>query len=909
MFIEGTVEDITERKEIEAAVRRNEARFRALIERNADAIVVVDQDGTILPYSLSVERVLGIDCAEWTGRNIFEIVHPNDLDRARANFARCLGNHGTPITADVRARHQDGHWVWFETVAVNLVDDPDVRGVVINARDISERMAATEELRLSENRLRALIDGALDAVLVADETGRYVDANPAACSLLGVSREDLLRKRLEDFVANPDVGATNRQYDQFVEDGRQEGIFQMVRADGEVIEVEFRATANFWPGLHLSILRDVTERVRTERLLRESEERFRTIFDSSAIGIALLKIDGRMITCNRAYQQMVGFSETELKERGIRAITHPDDMARETQLIREVIEGTSDSYQIEKRYIRPDSEIVWVRLTVSMIRETNHGEPLVIGMVEDITERMRATHALRESEERFRAMFEGAGIGIGLMDETRRFIACNSAMHEMFGYSEQEMLSNDRELFVHPDDLTSDETSFNDLIAGIRDRYQIEKRYVRRNDQELWGRLTMSSIRRDHGESPLVVCMLEDITDRKQVELQLVHDAFHDPLTGLPNRALFIDRLDHVLVRATRRTEQYFAVLFLDLDRFKVVNDSLGHLKGDQLLVAIAHRLRLCVRPDDTVARLGGDEFTILLEDLNHPADATRVASRILEALNDPVDLDGVDIYTSASIGIALGSTDYEKSIDLLRDADAAMYYAKSLGRSRYELFDSKMHVEAMSRLQLEIDLRRAVDNQEFMVHYQPIVSLRDSQIAWFEALVRWSHPLRGLVSPDEFIPLAEETGLIVSIDRYVLREACQQMRLWLEKSPDDERISVGVNLSGKHFNDPDLPAFVERVLKEEGIDGRRLRLEITESMVMDDVRLARTTLARLRELGVHVHMDDFGTGYSSLSVLHSFSLSKLKIDRSFVSRWVRKVVATRWCWRLWQWRTVLVSR
>ena len=395
----------------------------------------------------------------------------------------------------------------------------------------------------------------------------------------------------------------------------------------------------------------------------------------------------------------------------------------------------------------------------------------------------------------------------------------------------------------------------------------------------------MSSIRRDHGESPLVVCMLEDITDRKQVELQLVHDAFHDPLTGLPNRALFIDRLDHLLVRATRRTEQHFAVLFLDLDRFKVVNDSLGHLKGDQLLMAIAQRLRFCVRPDDTVARLGGDEFTILLEDLSHPADATRVANRILEALKDPVDLDGVDIYTSASIGIALGSPDYEKSIDLLRDADAAMYYAKSLGRSRYELFDSTMHVEAMSRLQLEIDLRRAIDNQEFTIHYQPIISLRHGEVAWFEALVRWNHPRRGLVSPGQFIPLAEETGLIVSIDRYVLRQACRQMRLWLEQFPNDDRISVGVNLSGKQFNDPDLPTFVERVLTEEGIDGQRLRLEITESMVMDDVNLARTTLSRLHDLGVHVHMDDFGTGYSSLSVLHSFSLNKLKIDRSFVSR------------------------
>ena len=396
------------------------------------------------------------------------------------------------MTQEVRARHRDGSWKWFDAVAVNLIDDPDVRGVVINARDISERIAATEELRLSENRLRALIDGALDAVLVADDTGQYVDANPAACALLGVSREDLLQKSLADFVVAPDVGAAQHQYHQFVKDGQQEGIFQMVRVDGQVIEVEFRATANFWPGLHLSILRDVTERTRTERLLRESEERFRTIFDSSAIGIALLKIDGHLVTCNRAFQQMVGFSETELMERGIRAITHPDDLAHEAKLVREVIEGRSDSYQIEKRYIRSDGETVWVRLTVSMTRETGHEEPLVIGMVEDITERMLATRALRESEERFRAMFHGAGIGIGLMDKSRRFIDCNPAMQAMFGYTEQEMLSRDRDQFVHPEDLSIDASQFSDLIAGGRNRYQIEKRYIRRDGHELWGRLTMS---------------------------------------------------------------------------------------------------------------------------------------------------------------------------------------------------------------------------------------------------------------------------------------------------------------------------------------------------------------------------------------------------------------------------------
>jgi diguanylate cyclase (GGDEF)-like protein len=353
----------------------------------------------------------------------------------------------------------------------------------------------------------------------------------------------------------------------------------------------------------------------------------------------------------------------------------------------------------------------------------------------------------------------------------------------------------------------------------------------------------------------------------------------------LPNRALFTERLDHLLARAARRAGYRFAVLFLDLDRFKVVNDSLGHLKGDQFLVAIARRLATCVRPGDTVARLGGDEFTVLLEDLDQPSDAKRVANRIQKMLATPVVIDGVEVYTSASIGIALNTDEYDRSEQYLRDADAAMYHAKSLGRSRYELFDAKMHADAVTRLQLESELRHAIDRQEFVVHYQPIISMVDGNIAWFEALVRWQHPTRGLIAPDEFIPLAEETGLIVPIDRFVLYEACRQARTWQERFPDRQRIAVSVNLSGKQFNEPDLPDFVRSVLQEVGLDGQFLRLEITESVVMGNIDLARATLRTLRQLDIHVDMDDFGTGYSSLGVLHSFPLNKLKIDRSFVDR------------------------
>lgn len=375
-----------------------------------------------------------------------------------------------------------------------------------------------------------------------------------------------------------------------------------------------------------------------------------------------------------------------------------------------------------------------------------------------------------------------------------------------------------------------------------------------------------------------------DVTERKSLEEQLLHDAFHDSLTGLPNRALFMDRLGQSLRHAQRRRERLFAVLFLDLDRFKLVNDSLGHGAGDRLLVEIARRLEACIRPGDTAARLGGDEFTVLLEDVRDGADAAQVAERIQREIRRPVTLGGHEVFTSASIGIALSATGYDRPEDLLRDADIAMYRAKAKGGSRHEAFDPTMHARAVALLKMETDLRRAIDRGEFTVHYQPIVSLRDGRIAGFEALVRWNHPHRGLVLPMEFIRMAEETGLVVDIDRWVLREACRQLHEWHRRYPDARPLSVSVNLSGRHFAQPDLAEHLRRTLRATGLQGDCLGLEITESVLLDTTEASNEALHELRRDGTRLYLDDFGTGYSSLSYLHRFPIDALKIDRSFVT-------------------------
>jgi diguanylate cyclase (GGDEF)-like protein len=375
------------------------------------------------------------------------------------------------------------------------------------------------------------------------------------------------------------------------------------------------------------------------------------------------------------------------------------------------------------------------------------------------------------------------------------------------------------------------------------------------------------------------------IRERQRAEERLLHDAFHDALTGLPNRALFIDRLGLVLAGASRQPQPAFAVLFLDLDRFKVVNDSLGHLIGDRLLVDVGQRIAGCLRPSDTIARLGGDEFAVLLDPFRGARDAAQVAQRILDALARPFRIEGHEIFAKASIGIALGSDRYRAPEEVLRDADVAMYQAKAKGKGCFVVFDAEMHGSAVARLRLESDLRRAVEHgQEFLLHYQPIVDLRTRHVVSFEALIRWHPPGRELVHPSEFVPLAEESGMILPIGEWAIGAALAQLRTWRERHPQLSRTTVSVNVSAKQFAQPDLVARLERLLGETGVEPRHVAIEVTESAIMDDVAASAAKLGRLRDMGMHVHVDDFGTGYSSLSYLHRFPITALKIDRSFVT-------------------------
>lgn len=496
--------------------------------------------------------------------------------------------------------------------------------------------------------------------------------------------------------------------------------------------------------------------------------------------------------------------------------------------------------------------------------------------------RHQAERKLKESEERYRFLAELSPEAI-IVQSDDRIVYANPAAARLFGAPGIEtLLGRAVAGFIHTDHRENFRARERHLRESQKSDLKGEK-FTRLDGQVRDVEVVMASV--TYAGKPATQILTRDITERKRAEEQLLHDAFHDSLTKLPNRALFIDHLRLAINHCRRRNGYLFAVLFIDLDRFKLINDSLGHLIGDELLIATARRLESCLRDGDTIARLGGDEFTILLDGIADYGDAQRVAERVQEVLAEPFALDGRELFVSASVGIKYSGDAGAQPEDLLRDADTAMYSAKTLGKAQYQIFDARMHARALTLLQTESDLRRALEREEFNLSYQPIVSLESGRISGFEALVRWRHPQRGVILPSDFIPVAEETGLITQIDRYVLRQACSQMRKWQESLPSTRQMKISVNISCKHFMQAMIVEQVLDILRETGLDPYSLKLEITESVMMERGEYTMSVLEQLRLAGIELSLDDFGTGYSSLSYIHRFPVSTLKIDQSFIKR------------------------
>lgn len=626
----------------------------------------------------------------------------------------------------------------------------------------------------------------------------------------------------------------------------------------------------------------LSERQRVGRRLRSLEERFRTTFEQAAVGIAHVAPDGQWLRVNQKLCDIVGYSRDELLQLSFQHITHPEDLEEDERRVRRVLSGAQDSYDIEKRYLRKDGTQIWIHLTVALVRNNESEPEYFISVVEDIATRKAAEEALLEREARLRqaaSVFENAKEGVMITGADGTLLAINRAFVDITGYSEAEALGQ------NPRILRSGRHGpefFQSMWTSLTKSGQWQgELWNRRKNGELypcW--MTVSRVVDEQLQTSNYVGLLTDISRVRRSEEQLAHLAHYDPLTELPNRLLLQSRLEHALDHA-RRSNLQVAVLFINLDHFQTVNDSLGHRAGDALLVEAAQRLHARVGSEDTLGRLGGDEFLLILESIKSPETAAETAQFVLAALEVPFRLqEETELYIGASIGISIFPDNGQTAIELLRDADTALHQAKAQGRNRFCFYTTSMNADAIARLELDAALRKAISRKEFALFYQPKVDLGSGRITGAEALIRWPRGNR-VEGPGSFIPQAEATGLIVAIGSWVIDEACRQLCVWQARFGTWGRVAV--NVSARQFHAGNLLTVVKEALARHGVPAGCFELELTESMLMDDPLHTIDVLHALKSLGVNLSLDDFGTGYSSFGYLSRFPIDALKIDQSFV--------------------------
>ncbi|MGC1247415.1 MAG: EAL domain-containing protein, partial [Spirulinaceae cyanobacterium] len=736
----------------------------------------------------------------------------------------------------------------------------------------------------SNNSYFSLLKSLPDLVFINSRDGTYLNYHANCQEDFFVSCQELVGKKISEVLPVKMAKEIMNQIEQVFQSGKTQ-IFEYqlsIKRQTKYFEARVFLIAE---DQVLSIIRNITERKEAEIALQQSEERYRLLAENATDMISRHQPSGAYVYASPACQSLLGYEPEELINTDAYDLFHPDDIKnirRSHKTILKNLVTDTVSYRMRHKaghYIWLESKSKAVQNSLGKVKE-------IIAVSREITERKRVENALRETEAKYRNIFENITQGIFQTTPEGRYISANPALANILGYdSPDELITsiNDiaQQIYVEP----QQRYKLSQLVEKYGSVSGYEYQAYKRDRKKIWVAENVREVRNKAGKLLCYEGSLEDITSRRLTEEKLVYQAFHDSLTGLPNRAWFIKHLEKVMQQASQKEDCNYAVLFIDLDRFKLVNDSFGHLVGDDLIKRVVFRLQDCLQAEDILARLGGDEFAILLEGKIRVEHSIFVAKKIEEQLKHPFLLEGHEVFATASIGITYSNIGYRKAIDLLRDVDTAMYHAKAQGKARYSVFKPAMKTGAMARLKLENDLRHALRRKEFHLYYQPIVSLTNGCLHGFESLLRWQHPSGQWISPHKIIPVAEETGLINPLGLWIFREACYQLVEWQNKFTPAFPLVINVNISGVQLKQIDLVEQMASILQETGADGSFIKLEITESCFLETISFAASMVKELKNLGIKICIDDFGTGYSSLSRLHEFPIDTLKIDRSFVSR------------------------
>ena len=863
-------------------------QYRGFIENLPVLFYAVDPSPPYSPIYVSPAfSRFGYPLEDWTNdREMWlRVIHPEDREWVFAETTDSTVT-GKEVDYEYRILHRNGstHWVRDRGCLIRGKSGNVVcrEGIIL---DITEQKHAEEQLKLGEERFRNIFENATDIIYVHDLDGNYLSINDAGLKVFGYAREEALNLNLRQVAVPEHFDRAKAQLDAKLAGRAKQTSYEVdcLRKNGSRITLEVNTSVIRKDGRPVAvqgIARDVTERKHIESAVRESEERYRDLFENANDLIYTHDLSGNFTSINRAGEIITGYSRDEAMKMNIASVVAPEFLEQARRMTALKVEGKGPTaYELE--IISKDGNRVSLELSTRLIY--HGGKPAgVQGIGRDITERKRTEEALKASETRYRQLGEGILHQIWTARPDGHVDYVNKRMLEYFDRTPEQLLGDRWYESIHPDDVDESLDRWRNSVR-TGEPFETEFRLRRRDGLYRWHVAKATPGHDVHGQLTKWFGTNTDIHEQKESEEKLNYYARHCPLTDLPNRVDFMSHLNLAIQRVQENPDAKFAVLFLDLDRFKVINDSLGHVVGDKLLIAIAGRLKTCLRPGDVVARLGGDEFTILLNRTGGESEVARVVGRLQTKISEPFTIDNYEVFTSASVGIILSDNMERAPEDYLRDADSAMYRAKEGGKARYEIFDREMHVHNLNLLQVETDLRHAVERGEFELLYQPIVNIGNGDVSEFEALIRWRHPTLGQISPEKFVGVAEETGLIIPIGKWVLEQACRQIAEWQRSI--DRKLSVSVNLSAKQLMHPSLTDTVEEILLETGLDPKQLKLEVTESTVMEHSERSMAVLKELDQIGILLSTDDFGTGYSSLSYLQRFPFDRMKIDRSFVDK------------------------